>query len=273
MVPLARAPYPRLVLWTALALLPIAGLIGAMMEPVNPDCFEGCDLGQRFAAFGLRLVTMLWLLVVLMVAWSWRTREPTVAAVSAVVAGLLLIPVALRVSGVSHEVFTADLYVVAWVLSLGLQLPAVWRLSWRRRPSTPLRIVVAVMNLTVAVAAVALVLLGTSVVWGAGPTVVFACWIVFVVCLIPIIVAAWRDNAAAGSLVGPLLAGSVPILLLPAAIAVPGGAGYYGVVLVLPLSAVAWVWIAMSWLRARETPRRPIDDSFSSTAPSDIGAP
>ena len=112
MVPLARAPYPRLVLWTALALLPIAGLIGVMMEPVNPDCFEWCDLDQRFAAFGLRLVTMLWLLVVLMVAWSSRTREPTVSA---------LVPRCRApanpgrpgLSGVSQEVFTADLYVVA----------------------------------------------------------------------------------------------------------------------------------------------------------------
>lgn len=272
-VRLPQGPYLKLILWTMLVLLPIAWLAGVMTEPVNPDCFEWCDLGQQFAAFGLRLVAMLWLLVVLIVAWTWRTREPSVAAASALVAALCLLPVALRLFGGPYRVITADLYVLTWVLSLGLQLPPVWRLSWRGRPSTPLRIVVALMNLSVVVAALALVFLGTNVVWSAGPTIVFFCWIVFVVALIPITVAAWRDHAAAGSLVGPLLAGSVPILLLPAAIAVPGGAGYYGVLLVLPLSALAWAWIAMSWLREGRTARRRNEDSLPSTAPSDIGAP
>jgi hypothetical protein len=250
---LPRAPYPLLILWTVVALLPIPWLVGAMTAPIILGCFEWCDLGQQFAALGFRLVSVLWLLVVLIVAWSWRAREPTVAAVSAVVAGPLLLLVALRFYVVTSEVITEDLLYLAWVLSLGLQLPPVWRLSQRRSPSTPLRMVVGVMNLAVAVAACALVFLGTSVPWSAGPNVVFVCWVAFVGCLILISVAAWRDDAAAVSLVGPLLAASLPILLVPPAIIVPGDIAY-AVFLIFPLSALAWLWIATSWLRERKTP-------------------
>lgn len=266
---LPRSPYPRLILWTVLALLPIPWLVGAMTAPIFPGCFEWCDLGQQFAALGFRLVGVLWLLVVLMVSWSWQAREPTVAAVSSLVAGPLLLFVALDVFVLSYEVIATDLVYLAWVLSLGLQLPPVWRLSQRRGPSIPLRMVVAIMNLAVVVAACALVFLGTSVPWGAGPNVVFVCWVVFVGCLIPISVAAWRDGAAAPSVVGPLIAACVPILLLPAAVIAPGDIAYV-VFLNLPLSTLAWLWIGTSWLRGRETPTFAMDNPLSPTASSDI---
>ncbi|HEX5148623.1 MAG TPA: hypothetical protein VFW02_06040 [Candidatus Limnocylindrales bacterium] len=254
-----------------LALLPIGWLFGAMTAPIYPGCFEWCSLGQDLAALGFRLLGALWLLVALMVAWSWRAREPTVAAVSAVIAGPFLLLVALDVYVVPYDVIAADLVYLAWVVSLGLQLPPVWRLSWRRSPSTPLRVVVAVMNVAVLTAASAIVFLGTSVPWGAGPNVVFVCWVVFVGCLIPISAAAWRDGAAAVSLVGPLLAACLPILLVPAAIIVPGEIAY-GVFLSLPLSALAWLWIATSWLREREILMFAMANSRSPTAPSDIDA-
>ncbi len=229
-----------------------------MTAPVNPGCFEWCDLGQRLAAFGVLLVSVLWLLVVLVEAWSWREREPTVAAISAIVASPLLLLVALRFFDiVSYEVITDDLLHLTLVVSLGLQLPPVWRPSQRTSPSTPLRIVVAIMNLAVVIAAFALVLLGTSVARSAGPNVVLAGWVVFVGCLIAISIAAWRDGVAAPSRVRPLLAASLPILVVPAALAVPGNIAFV-VFLAFPLSALAWLVIAVSWLRVGH-PRMPAE--------------
>lgn len=259
---LPRAPYPRLILWTVFALTPMPWLVGVMAAPISPDCFEWCGLGQRFAALGFVVVGVLWLLAMLVVAWTWRDREPSVAAVSATVASPFLLSVALRVFDiVSSDVITDDLLHLAWVLSLGLQLPPVWRLSHRASPSTPLRLIVGVMNLAVAIAAIAIVFLGTNAVWDAGPFVVFVCWVIFVWCLIPISVAAWRDGAATPSRVGPLLAASLPIILVPAAMAVPGDIAYV-IFLVFPLSAVAWLWIAVSWLGGRGA-RMPADGGLA----------
>jgi hypothetical protein len=223
-------------------------LIGAMTAPIDPGCFEWCGLGRDFAAFGFLVVVLVWLLVVLVVAWSWRVNEPTVAAVSAVAAGPLLLLVGLRLSGIaSYEVITDQLVVLAWVVSLGLQLPPVWRLSQRASPSGRLRMVVLAMNLAVAVATFAIVFLGTGT-FSDGPNVVFACWVIFVGCLIAISVAAWRDGASPPVLVGPLLAATLPVLLVPIAIAAPGDI-LYVLLLVFPLSALAWLWIAIGWLR------------------------
>lgn len=248
---LPRAPYSRLILWTVFALIPMPWLVGAMTAPISPGCFEWCGLGQLFAGFGFLVVWVLWLLVILVVAWSWREREPNVAAVSAAVASPFLLLVALPLFDiVSYDVIPDELLYLAWVLSLGLQLPPVWRLAHRATPSTPLRLLVGVMNLVVAIAAVAIVFLGTNIGWSAGPGVVSVCWLIFVGCLVPISVAAWRDGAAKPSRVGPLLAASLPIILVPAAIVVPGDIGYV-IFLAFPLSAVAWLWIALSWLGGR----------------------
>lgn len=247
--------------WTALAVLPMPWLIGGMMAPIGGGCFEWCNLGQRFAAVGFLLVGMLWLLAVLVVAWSWRDREPTIAVLSAAVASPLLLIVAMRIFGiVSIHTITDDLLQLAWVLGLGLQLPPVWRLSKRTSPSTPLRLIVGIMGVAVAVAAFSVVLLGTSAVWSTGASVVLLAWTAFVVCLIPITATALRDGVAELSLVGPLLAASLPVLLLPLGMVAPGDIGYV-VFLSLPLSALAWLWIAAAWLRGIGSPppvnRRP----------------
>ena len=136
-----RRPYPRLIAATALAAVPAILLLVLISAPVAPGCFEYCELGQDFAVIGLRLLAVVWLVVWLRVAWNWRTREPTVAAVSAVVAGGLLLLVAFTVLTVeSFGNRTAELEQIAWILGLGLQLPPVWRLSRRMPPSLPLRV-------------------------------------------------------------------------------------------------------------------------------------
>jgi hypothetical protein len=239
-------------------MLPMPWLIGGMTAPIGAGCFEWCDLGRRFAAVGFLLVGVLWLLAVLVVAWSWRDREPTIVVLSAAVASSLLLIVAMRIFHmVSVTVITDDVFQLAWVLGLGLQLPPVWRLSKRTSPSKPLRLIVGMMAVAVAVAAFSVVLLGTSAVWSTGAAVVLLVWITFVVCLIPITARAWRDGIAELSLIGPLLAASLPILLLPVGIAAPGDIAYV-IFLPLPLSSIAWLWIAAAWLRGVGSPP-PID--------------
>jgi hypothetical protein len=71
-------------------------------------------------------------------------------------------------------------------------------------------------------------------------------WVGWVVAVV-----AWRDGAADASVAGPLVVASLPFLLVPAAIAVPGELGDI-VFLNFPLTALAWFWIAIVWLRCRE---------------------
>jgi hypothetical protein len=253
-----RKPYPVLLGWTAIALVPLLLLVGAMAVPVAPGCFEWCNIGQEFAAFAFRLVSILWLLAVLVVACSWRDREPTVAVSSAVLASSAMLIVTLRIYRVvSFDVIGYDLLLVAWGLGLGLQLPPVWRLSKRTPPSNPLRVVVGAMTLAVAVAALAVVFLGNSV--GAADSSVVLTWFIFVAGLLLISVAALRDGIARPTEIGPLVVACLPIVLLPVGIAAPGDIGY-AIFLVLPLSAAAWLRIAAVWLRgtgSRELPAAP----------------
>jgi hypothetical protein len=245
-------PYPFLIGATAFALVPVWFLLGAMTAPVPPGCFEYCELGQDFATGGLYLVLSLWLMIVLAVAWSWREHELTVVAVSAIGASVALSILALFLYDVIvFEPKTQELLVFAWVLSLGLQLPPVWRLAWRQRPSMPLRLVVGGMNLAVALAAVAPILFGNNAAWSPGPSVVFLAWVVFVVGLLIVAVRAWRDGVAPLSLVGPLAIASLLILLIPVGVAAPGEIAYL-IFLQIPLAALAWLWIAIGWLRGRD---------------------
>ena len=201
-----RRPYPRLIAVTALAAIPAILLLVLISAPVAPGCFEYCELGQDFAVIGLRFVAVAWLVVWLRVAWNWRTREPTVAAVSAMVAGGFILFVAFTVLAV--EPFgrrSADLEQIAWTLGLGLQLPPVWRLSRRMPPSLPLRVLGWVMGALVVIAVLACVFLGASN-FGSGRTIVFVAWAVFVACLLLLAVAAYRDRIAPRSVAGPLIA-------------------------------------------------------------------
>jgi hypothetical protein len=242
-------PYVVLAVWTALALVPMVLLNRVMTAPVTPGCFEYCNLSQQLAAFAFRFVGLLWLLGVLVVAWRWRNREPSIAAVSAAAAG---IPLAIVLPGLLYlgggRLITENQTLLAWVVSLGLQLPPVWRLSWRATPSTPLRIVVGIMDLAVVAAALSILLFGTDFVWSAGPYGVLIAWVTSQVGVLLVAVAAWRDRVMPPSVVGPLVLASLPVLLVPVGIVAPGNIAY-AIFLAFPLTAIAWIWLAVAWFR------------------------
>jgi hypothetical protein len=243
-----RRPYPRLIAVTALAAVSAVVLLVLISAPVAPGCFEYCEVSQDLAVIGLRLVAVAWLVVWLRAASDWRTRESTVAAVSAVVAGALLLGVA--VTELAVEPFggwTAELEQIALVLALGLQLPPVWRLTRRTRPSPPLRVLGWLMAAAVMIAILVCLFLGANI-YGSGRNIVFFAWAGFVACLLVIAVLAYRDGAAPRSVAGPLIAACLPILLLPVAYAAPGDLGIV-VFMAMPLTGLAWLWVAFTWLR------------------------
>jgi hypothetical protein len=243
-----RRPYPRLIAATALAAVPAILLLGVISAPVVPGCFEYCELSQDLAVIGLRLVAVAWLVVWLRVAWNWRSREPTVAAVSAMLAGGFTLFVAFTVFTV--EPFgnrTSELEQIALMLGLGMQVPPVWRLSRRMPSSLPLRVLGWVMGALVVIAVLACVFLGADN-YGSGRNIVFFAWAGFVACLLLLAVAAYRDRVAARSVAGPLIAACLPILLLPVAIAAPGDLGI-AVFMAIPFTGLAWLWVGFTWLR------------------------
>ena len=245
-----QGPYVRLGVVTAVALAPAVLLLGAMLAPIHPDCFEYCTLGRDFAALGLILVGELWLLAVLLIAWGWRSRETALPAIGAIAATPLLIWAWVGTIGLlGYDAVFRPLTALAWILGMGLQLPGLWRLAGRTPGSMPLRLVVGLMHLATIVGALAILLAGTSVVSGTGPVVLFFAWVLFVTCLIPVTAAAWRDRVVSPARVSPLLAVSLLMLLVPVAFARPGDIAYL-ILLALPLSGFAWVWLTAPWLRS-----------------------
>ena len=192
-----RQPFRVVIGLTVVALLPVPLLLAVILTPPNPACFEYCSLGQQFAGMLLLLDGVLWLAVVLVFAWDWVGQEPTVAAISAVVASALMLIVTLRLFKVVPIGAIPDpLLLLAWVLALGMQLPPVWRLADRRSPSIPLQIVVGLMGLIVAVAGIAAVLLGSSGTLSPGSSFVVIAWLASVVGVLIVALAAWRDGVA-----------------------------------------------------------------------------
>jgi hypothetical protein len=252
-----RKPHPRLITATAIAAVPAILLLVLISAPVAPGCFEYCEVGQDLAVIGLRLVAVTWLVVWLRVAWNWRTREPTVFVAFTV----------LTVEPLGRK--TADLEQLAWILALGLQLPAVWRLSRRTPPSLPLRVLGWVMGALVVIAVLACVFLGANN-YGSGRAIVFFAWAGFVVCLLLLAVAAYRDRIAPRSVAGPLIAACLPILLIPVAIAAPGDLGT-AVFMAIPFTGLAWLWVGFTWLRTDVRLRPPT--AQGALGASDVASP
>jgi len=243
-----RRPYPRLIAATAIAAVPAILLLVVVSAPVVPGCFEYCEMSQELAAIGLRWVAVAWLIVWLRVAWNWRTREPTVAAVSAMIVGGSMLFVGWTVlTGEPFGNRTSQLEQIAWILGLGLQLPPVWRFSGRMPPSRPLRVLGWVMGALVVIAVLACVFLGASI-FGGGRTIVFFAWAGFVACLLLLTLAAYRDRVAPRAVAGPLIAACLPILLIPVAIAMPGDLGT-AIFAAIPFTGFAWLWVGFTWLR------------------------
>jgi hypothetical protein len=244
------SPYPLLIGLTLLTLVPVVPLVAIIAAPIPDECAEYCGLAPGLATFGLVLIGLFWLFLALGLAWTWDERSRTIAPVSAIAASLGLAIVSLYlfklITPGSSTLFYAQF---AWVMSLGLQLPPVWRLA-KRQPSTRLRFVVDAMGVVVGLAALATFFLGTDPLRGPGPNIVFLAWILFVLGLFVVVVRAWRDGTASLSMVAPLLASCVPLLAIPLAVVFPGDLVYMAF-LALPLSAIGWSWIAIAWFRGQ----------------------
>ena len=152
-------PHRLLLGWTAVVLIPAILLGVLMVAPSAEGCFEYCGLYQRLAGIGFVLVGVVWLVGALVVARSWREREPSIAALSAIAVAPWLTIVAIRAFGLlPFDAVPDEVLLLAWVLGIGLQLPPVWRLTSRPVPSMPLRAIAAIQGAAVAVTAVVVVL-------------------------------------------------------------------------------------------------------------------
>ena len=262
------SPYLLLIGWTLLALLPMPWLLAAVTAPIPAGCSEYCGLGAGLATARIVVISEFWLLVALGLAWTWDERSRTIAAVSAVGASLTLVVVTAFIYRLVPP-GRGTLYAMQfmWALSLGFQLPPVWRLA-KRRPPTRLRFVVDAMGVAVFLAAMATAFLGNDPIRSPGPAVVFVAWIVFGAGLSAVAIRAWRQGTATFPMVAPLLAANLPLLLVPIAAVFPGEIGYVAL-LQIPLSAIGWLWIAIAWFRgegawvALDAPPPPSDVDLS----------
>ena len=142
-----RRPYRRLLIWTAVLVIPTI-LLGILMSaPVAEGCFEYCDLNQRFAGIGFVFLGVVWLLGALMVARTWRDREPTIAAASAVAVAPCLAIVAIRFFGVvPFDAFSGRDRRCCRGSSVMPSSSSRVRLTSRPVPSLPLRVIATIVG-------------------------------------------------------------------------------------------------------------------------------
>jgi hypothetical protein len=71
-----RIRWPFTIIWTALCALAIWTLIEGASAPVDPRCFEYCDLGWTVARTFIPLIVVVWLTVTVVAnwLWTWATR-------------------------------------------------------------------------------------------------------------------------------------------------------------------------------------------------------
>ena len=254
------APYLALVAATGLALVPIVVLLGYETPPVDPGCIEWCDLRQSLATVAILLVGLLWLLATLTIAWYW---EPALATLSAVGASVcLLLGAGIISSIVTFGASNSAGLALLMVIGLGLQLPPVWRLVGRTRPSRAAPIASRVMGGAVLVACVSVIVGGTGT-FGWGQQAVSVAFLVFLASLATLANSAWnaaqRRRAGAETIgIGLLgLAALLPLLAVVFSAFLPGGV-IATVAIALSILALAWLWLGLTWLRP--APSQPTDD-------------
>jgi hypothetical protein len=239
---------------TVVAAVIVAALTIDALQPINPGCFEFCSIGQDLALTGASLVSLAWLAVVLGMAWKMRRREPALAALSAIAAGVFLVVLAgfdislwLAPSGFDSPTLVFDDLVL--ILAMGGQLPAIWRLGATARPSVVGRLAVWAAGLATLISAFAFVALGTTP-FNAGPQVQFIAYLGFMAA-----VAALAGTAWSGS--GPERPGLALVGGAAFAYAVIGSYYYISpldstAILLVPgpTMAVGWLWIGLVWLHS-----------------------
>ena len=125
------------------------------------------------------------------------------------------------------------------------------------------------MGALVVIAVLACLFLGANN-YGTGGNIVFFAWAGFIVCLLLLALAAYRDRAGPRSVAGPLIAACLPILVIPIAIAAPGDLGIV-VFMAIPFTALAWLWGGFTWLRTDEPVRPPT--AQDAVGPADVASP
>jgi hypothetical protein len=234
----------------------VALLASAAAQPVSPNCFDNCSVGQIVAVGAIALVSLLWLVVVIAMAWRLHRREPALAVLSAVSAALFVAVMAgldtsLWVSPSSFDspIFVFDQLIL--VLAMGVQLPAIWRLAAVATPAGVGRLAALVAGLATLAVAFAFVVLGTTP-FDSGPQVQFVAYLVFTADVAILAAVSWRQ--AGRERIGLALLSGAALFY-----AVIGS--YYEIspldstpilLAATPIMALGWLWIGTAWLRAPE---------------------
>jgi hypothetical protein len=232
----------------------VALLLAAVAQPVNPDCFEACDIGQIVAMGAIALVALLWLLLVLAMAWRLHRREPALATLSALsaaafVAAMAGLDTSLWISPASYDspIFVFDQLIL--VLAMGVQLPAISRLGAAASSAGVGRAATLVAALATLAVAFAFVVLGTTP-FDSGPQVQFVAYLAFSADITVLAGASWRR--AGRERIGLVLLGGAALFY-----AVIGS--YYELspfdstpilLAATPIMALGWLWIGTAWLRS-----------------------
>ncbi len=240
---------------TAIAAVMVALLASAMNQPINPGCFEFCSIGQDLALTALSLVSLIWLAVVLGIAWRLHRREPGLPVMSALAAALFIALLSgfdtslwATPSGYDSPIAVLDQLIV--ILAMGVQLPAIWRLAGSAQWSGLGRAASTVAGLATLAAVFGFVALGTTP-FDSGPQVQFVAYLVFTAARAVLAAAAWAG--AGRERPGLALLGGAALFY-----AVVGA--YYdlsplnstAILLVAgPIMAIGWLWIGLAWLRVR----------------------
>jgi hypothetical protein len=232
----------------------VALLLAAVAQPVNPNCFEACDIGQIVAMGAIALVALLWLLLVLAMAWRLHRREPALATLSALsaaafVAAMASLDTSLWISPASYDspIFVFDQLIL--VLAMGVQLPAIWRLGAAASSAGVGRAATLVAGLATLAVAFAFVVLGTTP-FDSGPQVQFVAYLVFSADITVLAVASWRR--AGRERIGLVLLGGAALFY-----AVIGSSYELSpfdstpiLLAATPIMALGWLWIGTAWLRS-----------------------
>lgn len=255
---LRQRPFNYLMALTAIAVLLAALPAFTIVRGVDASCIsEWCDVPQTLAMIALSAVALLWLVVVVLISWWWHKRAPSVAAVSAIAGGLLLIALGacdmtlwLTPGSFDSPIFVIDQLVL--VLAIGVQLPAIWRLAGRATPAR-IGVLAAVVTCLATLGALgAYVVLGPSL-FDDGPNVQYVGYLAFCVGLAVAAIAAWRMASQERPGLALIAAGALFFFGVGAYNYIDPADGTSILLIAGPVMALGWLWVGIVWLRAART--------------------
>jgi hypothetical protein len=240
-----RGPLGCLAVATAVALVLLVPLMAVVLAPVSPGCFEYCNLGQTFATIGIAAVGLAWMATAIAVAWL---REPALTPFALLVACAFLVATTLSFALNERLGPIRDLVPLILVMSLGFQLPPIWRLAAESRHRPLARIASWVAGGAVGLGSLGLLFGGVGPLSGAY-AIVGVAFIVFLAALAVLALVTIEVRASSNSgAIGIIAVGSlIPFASLAfRTIGVDAGQ----VVILTPiLLVVGWLWIGFIWYR------------------------